>query len=291
MAEANADITNRLITKVGTGIATVPPSADHRNGDWVETDIYDGELYMNLTDGKLYTSNSGVVQEIGASSPDTNLGNTNLTADANRTYTLNGSLSSDTLAFKTGGGIDVLSVRGDDTIYIPTGRVGIGNAPNSVTKLIINSTGLNYGFRDIGSPTTANFYAVNPSKVGFLAGQVQDGGEGMRSETTITSGGCELYKANLPVTVSTANVVGVESSANVSGTATGGTLKGFKTHLRNSSANNIGIEFNISGAVGDNVAVDIIAGDIRVPTGALGFTGTGTYTTLTIEKGIITNAV
>jgi len=51
------DVKNRIVIKQGVGIATVPVSADHRNGDWIATDIYEGEMYLNTTDGLLYTRN------------------------------------------------------------------------------------------------------------------------------------------------------------------------------------------------------------------------------------------
>ena len=46
-----------------------------------------------------------------------NLGNANLTADANRTYTLNGSLSSNTLVIKNGAGTDLLKIQGNGVIF------------------------------------------------------------------------------------------------------------------------------------------------------------------------------
>jgi len=261
MAEANADITNRLITKVGTGIATVPPSADHRNGDWVETDIYDGELYMNLTDGKLYTSNSGVVQEIGASSPDTNLGNTNLTADANRTYTLNGSLSSDTLAFKTGGGSDVLSVRGDNSLYIPTGHIGHNSLPSANSQFKITGDGSIYGMSMSGTNSVAGYQS-----------------QGLGGNTPI-----QFYASKIVNT-------GFRADGNAIGTAT---RYGFDASIINTnSVDNVCFRANaVNAGAGNATAIHIVAGDVKLPTGAIGFTGTGTYTTLTIEKGIITNAV
>lgn len=45
----------RLVIKQGNGIATVPPSADHRNGDWIATDIYQGELYLDLDTGLIHS--------------------------------------------------------------------------------------------------------------------------------------------------------------------------------------------------------------------------------------------
>ena len=52
----------RIITKTGQGQATIPVSPDHRNGDWLATDIYIGEFYQDLSTGTIYTrNNSGIV--------------------------------------------------------------------------------------------------------------------------------------------------------------------------------------------------------------------------------------
>jgi hypothetical protein len=51
----------RMIIKRGQGPATVPPSADHRNGDWIETDIYEGELYMDTDTGIVYIRSNGTI--------------------------------------------------------------------------------------------------------------------------------------------------------------------------------------------------------------------------------------
>lgn len=91
----------RMIIKMGTGIATVPASSDHRNGDWIATDIYDGELYLDTATGIIYTSVNGVIQ-IAVYGTSTNFANTNLTFDASRTHDTNGFtmfLSTDAGAF------------------------------------------------------------------------------------------------------------------------------------------------------------------------------------------------
>lgn len=44
----------RIVIKQGNGIPTIPASADHRNGDWIETDIYEGEFYQDLDTGLIY---------------------------------------------------------------------------------------------------------------------------------------------------------------------------------------------------------------------------------------------
>lgn len=45
----------RMIIKTGQGVPTIPASADHRNGDWIDTDIYEGEQYMDTDTGLVYT--------------------------------------------------------------------------------------------------------------------------------------------------------------------------------------------------------------------------------------------
>jgi hypothetical protein len=56
------DLNARIIIKQGSGVPTIPASTDHRNGDWIATDIYEGELYLDNDTGLTYTSNGGVIQ-------------------------------------------------------------------------------------------------------------------------------------------------------------------------------------------------------------------------------------
>lgn len=51
----------RMIIKQGSGVPTIPASSDHRNGDWIATDIYEGEFYMDTDTGIVYTSNNGII--------------------------------------------------------------------------------------------------------------------------------------------------------------------------------------------------------------------------------------
>lgn len=51
------DIIKRQIFKQGQGVPTIPVSSDHRNGDWIDTDIYERELYMDTNTGLTYTRN------------------------------------------------------------------------------------------------------------------------------------------------------------------------------------------------------------------------------------------
>lgn len=52
------DSFSRIVIKQGAGVPTVPASADHRNGDWIATDIYEGEFYLDTNTGLTYTRSS-----------------------------------------------------------------------------------------------------------------------------------------------------------------------------------------------------------------------------------------
>jgi hypothetical protein len=57
----------RAAIKQGSGIPTIPVSTDHRNGDWIATDIYVGEMYLDLDTGMVYTrSGNDIVQPDGS---------------------------------------------------------------------------------------------------------------------------------------------------------------------------------------------------------------------------------
>jgi hypothetical protein len=58
-------ITNaRMIIKRGRALPTIPVSNDNNDGTWVDTDIYEGELYLDVTHGKLYTRIGNDIYEI-----------------------------------------------------------------------------------------------------------------------------------------------------------------------------------------------------------------------------------
>ena len=51
----------RMIIKRASGLPTVPASADHRDGSWILTDIYEGELYQDTDTGIVYTRANGTI--------------------------------------------------------------------------------------------------------------------------------------------------------------------------------------------------------------------------------------
>lgn len=61
------DEVRRLVMKSGSGVPTVPVSADHRNGDWLDNDIYDGEIYRDIDTGILYSREGSLIYELSRS--------------------------------------------------------------------------------------------------------------------------------------------------------------------------------------------------------------------------------
>lgn len=55
------DEVRRIVLKRGAGVPTIPASADHRNGDWISTDIYEGEFYQDTDTGKVYTRQGSTI--------------------------------------------------------------------------------------------------------------------------------------------------------------------------------------------------------------------------------------
>lgn len=57
---------SRILTKrstTGGVVPTIPASDDHTDGSWLTTDIYKGELFINIVDNKTFTrTDSGIVQ-------------------------------------------------------------------------------------------------------------------------------------------------------------------------------------------------------------------------------------
>lgn len=133
----------RMIIKQGSGVPTIPASSDHRNGDWIATDIYDGELYLDIATGIIYTSNGGVIQKAGKMSD--NFANADLTLNGTRTHDLNGNIlfiseaSKEYLSMGTGTAeLGYINSPGtEDRVQVGTGSISfdIGGTPQmSITS-------------------------------------------------------------------------------------------------------------------------------------------------------------
>jgi hypothetical protein len=62
----SCDKTARIIIKQGVGVPTIPVSTDHRNGDWIATDIYEGEQYLDTDTGLVYTRWANTIVLVGS---------------------------------------------------------------------------------------------------------------------------------------------------------------------------------------------------------------------------------
>lgn len=56
----------RFAIKQIDGEPTIPVSSDHRNGDWIATDIYNGELAQDTNTGAVYTRSGTKTLSTGA---------------------------------------------------------------------------------------------------------------------------------------------------------------------------------------------------------------------------------
>lgn len=63
-----SDETRRIIIKKGAGVPTIPTSADHRDGSWLATDIYEGEFYLDTASNGIYTNINGVATSLNPTS-------------------------------------------------------------------------------------------------------------------------------------------------------------------------------------------------------------------------------
>ena len=56
----------RFGIKKGVGVPTIPVSSDHQNGDWIDTDIYEGEQYQDTDTGITYSRSGASIIKSGS---------------------------------------------------------------------------------------------------------------------------------------------------------------------------------------------------------------------------------
>jgi len=152
--------------KMGSGVPTIPASTDHRNGDWIATDIYDGELYMDTDTGLTYTRNGASI--IPAGSGADNFANADLTLTGTRLHDLDGNAliiadnpSASTTEYFTigGGGVEIGFGAGGslDRVQVVTNSIKLDI---NGTTMIEVSSGAKIELKDlvfmIALPTYAN---------------------------------------------------------------------------------------------------------------------------------------
>lgn len=192
-----------------------------------------------------------------------NISNGNLVSDNNYTYGLNGSLVSDTWTINTGAGVPIQQFRGDNTIHLPTARIGHNVNPILGGQYFMTGNGGAYGFlvtgsnaeanyasQGLGSSTPNQFYAFKVIKTGFKA-MTQDAATADRW--------------------------------------------GFDADFQNTNTNdNVCFRANaVNAGAGNAIAFEIVAGDFKTPTGigqtetvTFGGGGSGDIASMTFENGI-----
>lgn len=69
----------RIKRSTTTGEApTVAPSEDHTDGTWGALDVYEGELFINVADGRIWLRDENGIQEIGYQSDEVEASLSNL---------------------------------------------------------------------------------------------------------------------------------------------------------------------------------------------------------------------
>jgi len=153
------DQSARMIIKRGSGVPTIPVSADHRNGDWIATDIYEGEFYQDTDTGLTYQRNGSTI------------------------VTASGKIVQDTykaVVSQTSTGDPVIEQELQNTLgltvttsYVLTGSYGLaGLAGNAAREVEVTLSGLAATDSFDANPTSANTISLRTYSSGVLADDV-----------------------------------------------------------------------------------------------------------------------
>jgi hypothetical protein len=191
----------RLILKNSTGAPTVPVTASHDDGTWVDTDLYPNELYVDVDTGLLYLNVGGSIVQVTAPSPGLDAGRliAALTSSGNADQQLTKSVVE--IAFDTD---DVAAygtiARAGNKFEISAGGAGLylfelqpqvtEASPSNITTMwaVLNGTAVpNSAVRNSSSGTNETY--VNPLIVSM---DLVDGDVVSFSTITTIANGCKL---------------------------------------------------------------------------------------------------
>ena len=113
-------------------LPTVAPSEDHTDGSWSDSDIYEGELFMNTADRRVYTrvgSNILSFMLSGNSELSLNIGAWDMTSTAS----VNISHGLSQTEFKSIKSISVIIRNDNDDMYYP---LEVGNASGTMAGYV-----------------------------------------------------------------------------------------------------------------------------------------------------------
>jgi len=156
----------RIVIKQGSGVPTVPVSADHRNGDWIATDIYEGEQYQDTDTGIVYTRSSTGIEVVGGGntgggliSTVVNIGDWDMDANAN--------------IFVTHGITDYTKIKSIDVTIIPDASTSIIPLTTAFSGTVAGAIGQTSSTQTTLYRTTGgSFDNVGYDSTGFNRGYV-----------------------------------------------------------------------------------------------------------------------
>lgn len=131
----------RIVNKRGEGEPTIPASDDHQNGDWIDTDLYEGESYEDVLTGKLYYRNSTGIEETfdPAVGVDQRFGIGDTTINTDREV----DTSTGSFTFNGTGGAPLLAPVAGDGVYGVTdtgaGVFGVAQVNGNAIKGVANT--------------------------------------------------------------------------------------------------------------------------------------------------------
>lgn len=149
----------RIIIKRGTGLPTIPPSDDHQNGDWIDTDIYEGEFYQDTDTGIIYQRNGNdIIMSDGGP-----------VQDVYKAVISQASTSDPVIEQELQNTLGITVT----TSYILTGAYTLGGmAGNAARVCEVTLSGLGGDQSFSCNPSSANAFALNTYESGVAADDV-----------------------------------------------------------------------------------------------------------------------
>lgn len=179
----------RLITKRSTiagEVPTIPSSNDHADGSWLDTDIYEGELFYNVPDKKLYQrTGTGIVllNEVKAEVT----GNITATNDAFYTVTATATITDPTPV--QGKGFTVIVRNGTATV----GGTAYATVGTIIRRIFHSGAWANYTYN--GNINIGDYLKKDGSVA--MTGNLDTGGNNVNTDGgNVNTGGGNLNLSN-----------------------------------------------------------------------------------------------
>lgn len=192
-------IDGRMINKISTvpgAVPTVAPSFDHTDGTWTELDIYEGELFYNVADEKLFTRFGMTIMELttagGGGSPALSA----VLAAGNSTGGTNIELTgSDEITSSTTGNVIKLD-QNTDGILLSSDGTTMADKYILLSDNVPGKSGSNILLSNVAGNirSESNRFAVNaPSNAGILSDQIYFGTNSIDSYIEVNTSNVTIY--------------------------------------------------------------------------------------------------